>query len=171
MAAMAPLGALAEEEASWIFAPARFTHSPVNGQRVAQYCPEQPAYRPVDDTYCESAYRHDETTIRVGNLVDHQHIVQTWGHGDSIRPYGEWERPFRAGATPYGPWGNPQGPWTLPFDSWQNPYALGRLQNSAQFNPQQGGGPPLQSPSRGQSTVAPPGGAAPPASPPPPSSP
>jgi hypothetical protein len=52
--------------------------------------------------------------------------VQTWGQGTAIRPYGEWEYPYRAGATPYGPWGNPQGPWTLPFDSWQNPYGLNR---------------------------------------------
>ena len=54
----------------------------------------------------------------------------TWrrgGEGESIRPYGEWQRPFRAGATPYGPWGNPSGPWTTPFGSWDNPYGLGRL--------------------------------------------
>ena len=108
---------------SWIFRPGYYTHSPVTGQRVAQYEPEQPSIVPTDPTYQESGYRHQ--LVQAGN--DRLNIVQTWGAGTAIRPYGEWEYPYRAGATPFGPWGNPQGPWTLPFDSWQNPYGLNRL--------------------------------------------
>ena len=110
-------------DVSWIFRPGYYTHSPVTGQRVAQYEPERPSIVPTDPTYQESGYRHQ--IIQAGN--DRLNIVQTWGAGTAIRPYGEWEYPYRAGATPFGPWGNPQGPWTLPFDSWQNPYGLNRL--------------------------------------------
>ena len=30
------------DDGSWIFAPTRYTHSPLDGQRVVQYCPEAP---------------------------------------------------------------------------------------------------------------------------------
>ena len=114
-----------QEESSWIFQPSYFSHDPDNGKRVAQYAPEPTSYARDDPTYLESGYRHYQMAI-VGpdGSADRLHVVQTWGLGELIRPYGEWEFPYRAGATPYGPWGNPQGPWTLPFDSWQNPYGL-----------------------------------------------
>ena len=107
---------------SWIFLPGYYTHSPVTGQRVAQYgrsnrrsCP------PIRRT------RRAATGIRLIQVgTEWLNLVQTWGAGTAIRPYGEWEYPYRAGATPFGPWGNPQGPWTLPFDSWRNPYGLNR---------------------------------------------
>jgi len=119
-------------ESSWMFRPGYYTHSAETGQRVAQYEPERPSYVSVDPTYQESGYRHE--LIQAGN--DWLNIVQTWGQGTAIRPYGEWEYPYRAGATPFGPWGNPQGPWTLPFDSWQNPYGLNRMPS---YGPWQGG--------------------------------
>ena len=121
--AVAPAGAMAEE-ASWIFRPATYSHSPSTGKRIAQYQPEEPAVLHCDPSYQESGYRHEVITIGHGEGADHLNYIQTWGLGVGIRPYGEWEYPFRAGATPLGPWGNPQGPWTLPFDSWQNPYGL-----------------------------------------------
>jgi hypothetical protein len=117
------LSAAQASDVSWVFRPGYYTHSPVTGERVAQYEPERPSIVPTDPTYEESGYRH--TVIQSGN--DRLNIVQTWGAGTAIRPYGEWEYPYRAGATPFGPWGNPQGPWTLPFGAWQNPYALNRL--------------------------------------------
>lgn len=89
----------------------------------------------VDPTYMQSGYRHYRSSIRVGGSADHVHVVQTWGLGELIRPYGEWLYPFRAGATPFGPWGNPQGPWTTPFGSWINPYGLGQLPNPPWFFP------------------------------------
>ena len=117
------LSAAQASDVSWVFRPGYYTHSPVTGERVAQYEPERPSIVPTDPTYEESGYRH--TVIQSGN--DRLNLVQTWGAGTAIRPYGEWEYPYRAGATPFGPWGNPQGPWTLPFGAWQNPYALNRL--------------------------------------------
>lgn len=114
-------------ESSWIFRPAEYSHDRETGARVTQFAAPAPAIFRGDPTYQQSAYRHNESSIRVGNSADHFHVVETWGEGDSIRPYGEWLYPFRAGATPYGPWGNPQGPWTTPFGSWSNPYGLGQL--------------------------------------------
>ena len=109
-------------DVSWVFLPGYYTHSPETGERVAQYEPERPSIVPTDPTYQESGYRHQI----IQNGTDVLNLVQTWGAGTGIRPYGEWEYPYRAGATPFGPWGNPQGPWTLPFDSWRNPYGLNR---------------------------------------------
>jgi hypothetical protein len=110
---------------SWIFRPSHYTHDPESGRRVSQYARKDPAYVRIDPTYMQSGYRHSRSTLRgIGGSVDRRHTVETWGAGEMIRPYGEWEYPFRAGATPYGPWGNAGGPWTLPFDSWANPYGL-----------------------------------------------
>jgi hypothetical protein len=136
--ALAPRGAAAETS-SWIFRPSCYSHSPQTGERVAQYQPEEPALAPYDETYQQSGYRYFRSSLQFGQGEDHAHLVQTWGA--PIRPYGEWEYPFRAGATPFGPWGNPQGPWTLPFDSWQNPFALGRLGGGGQGGWQGGGRP------------------------------
>jgi hypothetical protein len=111
-----------QAEASWIFRPGTYSHDPATGARVVQYERPAPAYFREDPTYMQSGYRQTESALRVGNSGDYRHIVETWGEGEFIRPYGEWLYPYRAGATPFGPWGNPQGPWTLPFDSWVNPY-------------------------------------------------
>jgi len=118
----------AEEAPSWIFRPSTYSHDPGTGDRVSQFAAKKPAYSREDPTYLQSGYRHIRRSIRGGHgSADRLHVVQTWGAGEAIRPYGEWQRPFRAGATPYGPWGNPQGPWTTPFESWYNPYGLGQL--------------------------------------------
>ena len=114
--------------AGWIFRPSYYSHEPSGGERVAQYAPVEPPQVRVDPSYQQSAYRHNRISIRgADGSADRLHVVETWGAGEFIRPYGEWQRPFRAGATPYGPWGNPQGPWTSPFESWGNPYGLGQL--------------------------------------------
>jgi hypothetical protein len=118
------------EASNWVFEPSYFSHDPATGKRVAQYAPLPKVYLRQDPTYQESGFHYTQHLLRgPGGSLDAYHLVQTWGNGDRIRPYGEWQRPYRAGATPYGPWGNAQGPWTMPFDSWQNPYGLGRLRN------------------------------------------
>lgn len=125
---LAPLG-LKAEETSWIFRPSTYSHSPVTGARVAQYQPEEPAVLRFDPTYQESGYRQNHTSIRAGDGgADNMHIVQTWGAGESIRPYGEWQYPFRPGATPYTPWGGYSGGWgASPMGPWQNPNPPGAL--------------------------------------------
>jgi hypothetical protein len=118
------------DASSWVFEPSYFSHDPSTGKRVVQYAPTPTVYLRQDPTYQESGFHYTQHLIRgPGGSLDAYHLVQTWGNGDRIRPYGEWKYPYRAGATPYGPWGNAQGPWTMPFDSWQNPYGLGRLRN------------------------------------------
>jgi hypothetical protein len=115
-------------EGSWVFRPSYFTHEPETGHRVAKYAPGATPYVLLDGSYRQSGYRHIRSSLRgADGTADRMHVVETWGAGESIRPYGEWQRPYRAGATPYGPWGNPQGPWTAPFGAWVNPYGLGRL--------------------------------------------
>lgn len=124
LAAMAVTSAFASvADADWIFQPSTYSHNPANGRRVEQYASKKVSYARNDPTYMESGYRHKRTVLRgADGSIDRRHVVRTWGAGEDIRPYGEWQRPYRAGATPYGPWGNPQGPWTTPFESWSNPY-------------------------------------------------
>jgi len=111
----------------WVFLRSNYSHSPDGSHRVTQFQPEPTVILPEDPTYIRSGFRHREMHLRAGRSADRLHVVETWGMGAYLRPYGEWEYPYRAGATPFGPWGNPQGPWTLPFDSWVNPYGLGQL--------------------------------------------
>jgi hypothetical protein len=132
-------GALAAStvEGDWAFRQSYYTHDPATGHRVVQYSPGTTPYARIEPNYQQSAYRQQHIRIGGGRGgADNIHIVETWGNGENIRPYGEWQYPYRAGATPYGPWGNPQGPWTLPFESWVNPYGLGQLP----YPPYSGGG-------------------------------
>lgn len=139
-----------QADAGWMFLPSYYSHDPNTGARVAQYAPKETAFAREDPSYQQSGYRHNQTTIRgPGGSADRLHVVETWGEGEAIRPYGEWQRPFRAGATPYGPWGNPQGPWTLPFGAWENPYGLGRIPQVYEYRnsgPLWGGGYPHAQP-------------------------
>jgi hypothetical protein len=161
-----PRAMASECGSSWIFRASYYTHDPETGKRVNQFAAEKPAYVRTDPTYQESVYRHSRSAIQVGESFDFTHTVETWGQGDSIRPYGEWLFPYRAGATPYGPWGNPQGPWTMPFGAWANPYGLGRLPYS-QPAPGNSGGP-YAYPGAQPPGVPPAGPAARPIAPPPP---
>ena len=165
--------------------PSYYSHSQETGQRVAQYQPEEPAFAPCDSTYQQSGFRYFHSGIQVGNSEDHVHVVQTWGAGANIRPYGEWGIPFRPGATPYGPWGNPQGPWTqpwgagqsrLPWGGGQGPSGPGQFPSGGWQNPvgpgpngPWSGGPQPQGQPWNQGPAAPvPGPAAQPAAVPPP---
>ena len=122
LAAIALTLTLPANAESWLFRPSTFSHDPVTGDRLNQYARKEPALANTDRTYQQSGYQHMRFGLHAGGSADRLHIVQTWGAGEAIRPYGEWQYPFRAGATPYGPWGNSQGPWTMPYDSWVNPY-------------------------------------------------
>lgn len=96
-----PLAAQQEpaEYSSTLFDRSYFTHKPGSDQRVVQYAPNQPAYR-TEGHYERSAFRYTQSTIGRGRNADRLNVVETWGRGAEIRPYGEWERPFRRGAQP-----------------------------------------------------------------------
>ena len=88
-----------EEYRSTAFNRSYFTHAPNADQRVVQYAPTAPAYR-TQGYYERSAFRYTQSTIGKGRNADRLNVVETWGRGAEIRPYGEWERPFRKGAQP-----------------------------------------------------------------------
>jgi hypothetical protein len=127
---------------SWIFRMSNYSHDPMTGERVNQFQPEKPAYAPYDPTYLQSGYRHNHTALPTGDGGwDHTHIVETWGLGDQIRPYGEWQYPYRPGATPFG-WGYPGGPWGSPYESGINGYFPGQMPGYPGSTPYGGGYPP-----------------------------
>jgi hypothetical protein len=141
IAAVGLLIAASGASADWAFKKSYFSHDPASGQRVARYAAGTTPYTTPEDNFKRSGYRHQRIRQRgPRGSADNLHLVETWGEGEFIRPYGEWLYPYRAGATPYGPWGNPNGPWTSPFGSWVNPYGLGRLPHPPW--PHYGGYPP-----------------------------
>jgi hypothetical protein len=150
------LGGLRTAEAdSWIFRPSYYTHDLETGQRVAQFAPAVTPYVAIDPTYQRSGYIHSESTLQVGDSADHTHIVETWGQGAAIRPYGEWLYPYRPGATPYNPGWGPGGAWTQsgavanPYGANPAPYAqpnLGLYGPAAPYAPQSPGLSPPPNP-------------------------
>ena len=140
-----------------------FAHDRAAGRPIL---PGVPAFTWTDDTYQESVFRYNMVTVGAGSNADHLNIVQTWGQGQFMRPYGEWEYPFRPGATPYSPWPVPffnsglnsfgqngygqngygqnaygPNPYGQNF-SGQNPIGYGQQPYPAQQGPfPQGGGP------------------------------
>ena len=107
-AAIAGVAMAARAETRWVFRKSYYSHDPSSGRRVAQYARPAPAYAPPQDNYRQSGYRHIRRSLRVGGSADHLHVVQTWGEGENIRPYGEWQFPYRPFATPYN------GLWPYP---------------------------------------------------------
>jgi hypothetical protein len=93
--------------ADWITAPSRYTHDPQTGERVDQYTPIGPVYTFARTDFMRSGYRHTASNLRVGRNADHMHIVEEWGR--PVRPYGEWQFPFRPYSVPYSLWGPPFG--------------------------------------------------------------
>ncbi len=95
------LAACADE---WVAAPSTYTHDPRTGERVNQYSPIGPVYWYPRRT--QSGYRHIQSVIRAGDSADYLHIVEEWGDRP-VRPYGEWQYPFRPYSVPYQLWGPP----------------------------------------------------------------
>jgi hypothetical protein len=89
----------------WITAPSYYTHDPQTGGRVRQYSPIGPFYIHPRADYQQSGYRHTRSSIRVGGSADDLHVVEEWGR--PVRPYGEWQFPFRPYSVPYQLWGPP----------------------------------------------------------------
>jgi hypothetical protein len=103
--------------ADWITAPSHFTHDPQTGERVDQYTPVGPVYTFARTDFMRSGYRHTASNLQVGRNADHMHIVEEWGR--PVRPYGEWQFPFRPYSVPYQLWGPPFG--GLGGNGWNQP--------------------------------------------------
>ena len=95
--------------ADWIFMPSYYSHDPQTGERVTQFAATEPVFVEVPADYVRSGYRHTQSRIQAGGSADHLHLTEEWGR--AVRPYGEWERPFR--------------PYSVPYDLWAPPYVPG----------------------------------------------
>jgi len=95
------------DAADWISDPSYFTHSPQTGTRVTQYAPVGPFFLQPRPDYVESGFHHERSSIRVGDSSDN--YVRTTRWGEPVRPYGEWQFPYRPYSVPYDMWG-PQFP-------------------------------------------------------------
>src|SRR5687768_2795795 len=89
----------------WITWPSTYTHSPVDGQRVAQHTPIGPYYYLDRGDYSRSGYRNYRSSFQFGGSADNYHMVEEWGR--PIRPYEEWRFPYRPFSAPFPEWGNP----------------------------------------------------------------
>jgi hypothetical protein len=131
--AFVALSAFTADAADWIFAPSTYSHDPESGQRIAQYAPIPPVYTAPRSGYVESGYRHFRSSIRGAyGSADHLHLVEEWGR--PVRPYGEWQYPYRPGSVPYSLWGPPYAgmynnwwgyPWWGPFRGGAGPGGSG----------------------------------------------
>ena len=93
--------------ADWATTPSYYTHDLKSGERVTQYAPVGPYYYYQRPDYLKSGYRHNRSTLDLGNSSDNLHIVETWGA--PIVPYEQWRFPFRPYSVPYDAWGPPYG--------------------------------------------------------------
>lgn len=104
---LALIGCAVAHGADWITAPSYYTHDPQSGRRVDQYTPIGPVYTFARTDFMRSGYRHTQSVIQAGQSADYMHIVEEWGR--PVRPYGEWQFPFRPYSVPYPLWGPPFG--------------------------------------------------------------
>ena len=93
------------QAADWLTLPARYSHDPGTGERVAQYAKIQAPSVPQPSNFRTSGYTHTRSSLNYGQSADNYHRVEQWG--DPVRPYGEWRFPYRPYSTPYPNWGPP----------------------------------------------------------------
>ncbi len=91
--------------ADWLTLPGRFSHDPVTQTRIAQFQPVASPSVPEASNFRTSGYTHVRSSLNFGLSADNYHRVETWG--DPVRPYGEWQFPFRPYSVPYAAWGAP----------------------------------------------------------------
>ena len=110
--AAGPIGTAA---ADWVTAPSFHTHDPATGMRVVQAAARQPAIASLASQAPRATYRHYESTLSVGGVRDRIHVVDQ--SGPSVRPYGEWQHPYRPYSVPYAQWGFTPFAGTTPWTS------------------------------------------------------
>ncbi len=110
-------GQAASQVQDWMTASSYFTHEEATGQRVNQYAPS-PVVPHTPDPFM-SVYRQQRSSMSFRGSSDHYHKVYQFG--DVVRPYGEWERPFR--------------PFSVPYSDWAYGSPFGHLANPPRTNP------------------------------------
>lgn len=103
--AMGMLQHSAANATDWIFSQSYFSHNPETGRRLTQYAPTPPVLIQLPLDYVRSGYRNTESRIQVAGSADRLHITEEWGR--PVRPYGEWQFPYRPFSVPYDLWGSP----------------------------------------------------------------
>ncbi len=93
----------------WVASRSTYSHHPQTGQRIGQYSPIGPVIATPDPHVAQNGYRHIQNVIRPrsgGDSADYLHVVEQWGPVP-VRPYGEWQFPYRPYSVPYPWWGPP----------------------------------------------------------------
>jgi hypothetical protein len=99
--------AMSVRAGDWVTAPSYFTHDPYSGERVQQYSPIGPFYTYPRADFQRSGFHHTRSSIQVNGASDNYFVVEEWGR--EVRPYGEWQFPYRPYSVPYPLWGPPYG--------------------------------------------------------------
>lgn len=112
-----PTPAATAQVGDWMTAASYYTHDPGTMKRVHQYAPDPKVIHTPDPSV--SVYRHQRSNLRVDGSIDQYHKV--YRTGGVVRPYGEWQRPFR--------------PYSVPFSDWAYGSPYGHLANPPRTNP------------------------------------
>jgi hypothetical protein len=88
----------------WLTLPSTYSHD-ATGARVSQYAPIEAPQTPIPANFRTSGFTHTRSSLNFGPSSDNYHRVEKWG--DPVRPYGEWNFPYRPYSTPYPNWGPP----------------------------------------------------------------
>lgn len=102
---------------NWMTAGSYYTHSPATQERVHQFSPDPKVIHTPDPTV--STYRHQRSSLIVNGSMDQYHKV--YRSGGVVRPYGEWQRPYR--------------PYSVPYSDWAYGSPFGHLANPPRTNP------------------------------------
>lgn len=101
----------------WFTSGSYFTHNPQTKERVHQFA-ARPVVRHTPDPFM-SVYRQQRSSMTVDGSSDHYHKVYQFG--ETVRPYGEWEFPYR--------------PYSVPYSDWAYGSPFGHLANPPRTNP------------------------------------
>ena len=132
----------------WLTMPSTYSHDAITGQRVSQYKQIEIPTTSTVPSFRTSGYTHARSRIAFGGSIDNYHQVETWG--PPVRPYGEWQRPFRPFSVPYSMWGPPFAGLNLGFRGLPHPYPNppGDQRRSPRFDNPQFNDRPDRRPSR-----------------------
>lgn len=96
----------------WMNRGSYYTHNPKTKKRVHQFAPD-PKVAHTPNPY-KRVFRYTRSRLQVGGSFENYHSVEAFG--GVVRPYGEWQRPYRPYSVPYSDWayGSPFGHLAYP---------------------------------------------------------